>query len=309
MKSVMYHYVRPFSVDLPHFPFLALRDFERQIDYFASTYGLVQRDEFVAWKIGGQVPKGVLLTFDDGLLDHYAYVYDVLRRRGAFGIFYIPSLPMMTGTFLPVHKLHLILGRLGGEAVLSRLLETKSISSLCELSDGVDRYKDQTSSQATKQVKYFFNWKLSAEKLLVLNELYEYAFAGRPPSWEHFYLNEKQLLEMHAGGMGIGAHGYEHLLLSNLDVAAQRNEILASCKHVLSMVGSLEFGYCYAYGSKGSFNSDSQNILRDAGCPFAFAVKDGDIERCFLESEAFDLPRYDCNVFPHGTARYLSRTV
>ena len=56
MKPVMYHYVRPCAEGLPHFPYLALADFERQLDTFASTYGFVGREAFVDWVEGGPSP-------------------------------------------------------------------------------------------------------------------------------------------------------------------------------------------------------------------------------------------------------------
>ena len=96
MKAVMYHYVRPCAEGLPYFPYLALADFERQLDAFASTYGFVGREAFVDWAQGGPAPDGVLLTFDDGLRDHRDFVLPVLQRRGLFGVFYVPSGPAVT---------------------------------------------------------------------------------------------------------------------------------------------------------------------------------------------------------------------
>ena len=82
MKPVMYHYVRPCVEGLPYFPYLALADFERQLDTFASTCGFVGREAFVDWAQGGPAPDGVLLTFDDGLRDHRDFVLPVLQERG-----------------------------------------------------------------------------------------------------------------------------------------------------------------------------------------------------------------------------------
>ena len=68
-----------------------------------------------------QAPDGVLLTFDDGLRDHRDFVLPVLRERGLFGVFYVASGPAITGRILDVHKVHLVLGRMGGRAVLTWL--------------------------------------------------------------------------------------------------------------------------------------------------------------------------------------------
>ena len=46
MKFIMYHYVRPPCPDMPYFKYLDLDDFRQQLDYFATEYGFVTRDEF-----------------------------------------------------------------------------------------------------------------------------------------------------------------------------------------------------------------------------------------------------------------------
>ena len=97
MKPVMYHYVRPSAGGLPHFPYLSLADFERQLDDFASDYGFVGREDFVRWVEGGPAPGGVLLTYDDGLRDHAEFVLPALQARGLFGLFYVSSGPAMAG--------------------------------------------------------------------------------------------------------------------------------------------------------------------------------------------------------------------
>ena len=89
MKPVMYRYLRPRAEGLPHFPYLALADFQRQLDQFASTYGFVGRPAFVNSVGGEPSPDEVLLTFDDGLRDHRDFVLPVLRERGLFGLFYV----------------------------------------------------------------------------------------------------------------------------------------------------------------------------------------------------------------------------
>ena len=113
MKPVMYHYVRPAADGLPHFPYLSLADFERQLDDFADSYGFVGRGDFLRWVGGSPAPRGVLLTFDDGLRDHAEFVLPALQARGLFGLFYVSSGPAMTGQILDVHKVHLALGRVG----------------------------------------------------------------------------------------------------------------------------------------------------------------------------------------------------
>ena len=118
MKAVMYHYVRADSPDFPHFRHLHTDDFKAQLDYFEKEYGFVKKDAFLNAFLGGPLPSGMVLTFDDGLADHYVTVFPELQKRGLWGIFYVPTDPHMSGKMLSVHRTHLLLGAFGGNAVL-----------------------------------------------------------------------------------------------------------------------------------------------------------------------------------------------
>ena len=307
MKTIMYHYVRPSAVGLPYFPYLNLIDFERQLDFFDRLYGFVSRDAFVRWVEGGPVPSGVLLTFDDGLRDHSEFVLPSLRARGLFGLFYVSSGPEATGSILDVHKVHLVVGKLGGKAVLD-WLETNAphlCSGAQSEGDTGSHYAGQTADKATKLVKYLFNWKMGeAEKGVVLDALLDHAFRGRPPLWQDFYLDEQALRELSDAGMGVGPHGHTHKVASRLSPLCQREEVELSCNFVERAGGSRNWGFCYPHGLPGSFSEETMSIVARASCPFAFAVEASDIIGPLAELRRFALPRHNCNSFPNGAVSY-----
>jgi peptidoglycan/xylan/chitin deacetylase (PgdA/CDA1 family) len=305
MKPVMYHYVRPCAAGLPYFPYLALADFERQLDTFASTYGFVGREAFVDWALGGPAPDGVLLTFDDGLRDHRDFVLPVLRERGLFGVFYVASGPAITGRILDVHRVHLAVGRMGGRAVLTWLeANTPELVSRATYEDAT-AYDGQKSDRATKIVKHLFNWQLSgAERAAALDALLAHAFDGAVPRWDDFYLDREATRELSEAGMGIGPHGHMHEVASRLARGCQRDEIELSCAFVEDVGGSRLWGYCYPYGVAESFSVETEKAVADAGCPFAFAVQASDITAPLAETRRFALPRHNCNAFPHGAISY-----
>ena len=300
MTPVMYHYVRPGAGGLPNYPYLARDDFERQLDHFSDTRGLVGREAFECWVGGGAAPAGFLLTFDDGLRDHVDFVLPVLRRRGLFGLFYVPSAPMTDGVVLDVHKLHLALGRLSGAAALDRL-EARYPRLLEEATEAdVGHYAAQVSDLQTKRVKYLLNWMLEPdERHEVVDDLVAFAFDGRAPGVDDVYVDEAGVRRLVAEGMGVGAHGHRHLLLSGLTPERQEREIRQACHLIRTLAGTLDWGYCYA---QGSFDATSERLVASIGCPFAFAVADGDIETPLIETARFALPRRNCNTFPHGAA-------
>jgi peptidoglycan/xylan/chitin deacetylase (PgdA/CDA1 family) len=303
----MYHYVRPHAEGLPYFPYLSLADFERQLDAFERSYGFVSRDAFHCWIEGGPAPEGVLLTFDDGLRDHGEFVVPALSARGLFGLFYVPSGPATTGHILDVHKVHLVLGKLGGPEVLAWLKTNAPDLLSSEEGNGIagTHYAKQIADQATKLVKYLFNWQLTeAEKGEVLDRLLDHAFAGRPPRWQEIYLDESALRGLSDAGMGIGAHGHSHEVTSRLSPQRQREEVDVSCAFVDRVGGSRHWGYCYPFGAPSSFTQATEDAVAELGCPFAFAVEPKDIVVPLAETARYALPRHNCNAFPYGAVSY-----
>jgi peptidoglycan/xylan/chitin deacetylase (PgdA/CDA1 family) len=304
MKAVMYHYVRPAAPGLPHFPFLRLADFERQLDHFSRSYGFVGRDDFLRWSAGNPPPPGVLLTFDDGLLDHLEFVLPVLQRRGLFAMFYVLSGPESSGRLLDVHKVHLALGRLGGDAALAWLqAHAPEILPSPQSRTAGARYADQDSDAATKFVKQLFNWELTAEaRRSALDGLLDHAFVGNPPAWDACYLGRTGLRELTAAGMAVGPHGHSHEIMGRLSPDRQKFEIDTSCEFVERAGGSRTWGFCYAYGSADAYSEHTKRAVAEAGCPFAFAVSSRDISAPPVGSDRYQLPRHNCNSFPHGAA-------
>ena len=109
-KVVMYHYVRPQRDANKGLYFLEIENFIKQLDFFETQYGFVGRDEWENFvQNQSHCPSGVLLTFDDGLIDHYNNVLPILNDRGIWAMFFVSSLPLNRKVSLSVHKVHYLL--------------------------------------------------------------------------------------------------------------------------------------------------------------------------------------------------------
>ena len=111
MKAIMYHYVRNYNKEYPHYKFLKKEDFLKQLNSF-SKEGIVS-DEKEIYKC----EKENILTFDDGLKDHI-WVAEELSKKKMIGLFFISTLPYERKKILDVHRAHLILGKVGGKIAL-----------------------------------------------------------------------------------------------------------------------------------------------------------------------------------------------
>jgi peptidoglycan/xylan/chitin deacetylase (PgdA/CDA1 family) len=306
MKAIMYHYVRPAPDRLPYFRYLHVEDFAGQLDWFAEREGFVTREEFHRARATGQVPRGVVLTFDDGLADHYEYVFPLLKERSLFGFFYLCTSPYESGKLLDVHRIHLILGRLGGQTALRRLSEHLTDDMLGDSHVREFReatYSNQDNDRATTLFKRTLNYLISYKyRTSVLNRMFDDEFGDEEKVARNFYLSVEQIREMDAAGMVIGSHGVNHYVFSKLSVDEQRREISTSFAQLARILGRPVTTFCYPYGGRHTFTMDTPALLDAAGSLFAFDVDPRDVTAEDLTRSPQALPRYDCNMFPHGRA-------
>ena len=94
LTTLMYHYVRePGDHAQAESGILGLSPerFEAQIDYLTRHYEMIAWPDLRANLLGQrELPRNAcLLTFDDGVSDHYLNVFPILRERGLSGLFFV----------------------------------------------------------------------------------------------------------------------------------------------------------------------------------------------------------------------------
>jgi peptidoglycan/xylan/chitin deacetylase (PgdA/CDA1 family) len=304
----MYHYVRPESAAAPHFRYLPLDGFRRQLDHFTAQAHIASAAEF--WEAIGRrqpAPGSVVLTFDDGLADHYRYVLPELRARGLWGLFFVPTLPYTTGRVLDVHKTHLALGRAGGRRVLRELeplLRPELLEPDCAARLTGCLYRGHVEDEATLEVKRVLNYYLRLEyRTSICDQVYRRTGGVEQVDVQQHYASAEQLRELGAAGMTLGAHSVSHRLLSQLSPAEQTREVEDSLGTLGELLGERVRSFCYPYGGDHSFDAHTLGVLDRAGVEFAFSVEPREISAPDLSEKRLALPRFDCNAFPHGQSK------
>ena len=308
MKAVMYHYVRQPQPDLPHFRFLHAAGFERQLRHFAEHYGFVERAAFFASLETGRPVPGVVLTFDDGVADHHDIVLPVLERLGLWGLFFVPTAMYGSGKLLDVHRIHLLLGRMGGIAMLAALeaIVTPAMLSHEHVQEfRALTYTRQDNDAATTRFKRVLNYFIAYEhREAVLDRLMGHFCRDEAALARRFYVTPEGLGRMRDRGMVIGSHGASHRVFSKLEPAEQAVEIERSFDFLEATLGQPVTTFCYPYGGFHTFTAETERLLAARGCRAAFNVEPRDVAADDLLGRPQALPRYDCNQFPHGQASY-----
>ena len=307
MRALMYHYVRRYDAVLPNFRYLDIDNFRRQLDYFDAEFGYVSFEEWRGFVNNGTVPEKtgkVVLTFDDAMRCHYDYVFPELLSRGLWGIFYVPTSPYADDIILDVHRIHLLCGAFSG----MKLLEVAN-SMICEEmipDEKIEEFRNETYtrqqntvgvSEFKRLMNYFIDYKYRATVIDTIANNLGFSF-----NRDMFYVPFEQLFEMKRKGMVIGSHSHSHPVMSKLSASAQQNELEKSFAILGDLVETNHRTYCHPYGGFHSFNKDTVDVLDRLGVAYSFNVESREIQKSDYISSTHHLPRFDCNLFPHGKA-------
>ncbi|MEB2823875.1 polysaccharide deacetylase family protein [Campylobacter upsaliensis] len=309
MKILMYHYVRESVPHLPFFRYLSFDNFKKQLDYFEKNFGLVSFEEFCRLKTEPEfinvLKNKILLSFDDGLKEHFSLVFPELLKRKALGIFFMPTAVLKEEKALCVHKIHYLLGHGGGGGKLLDLALELIEPSMCEGENAYlfeDYYDLLDDEESVKNFKLLLNYNLKEEfKEEVLSALIKKCGLSEAQIYENYYLNHEELKIMSENQMLIGSHAHAHINFLNLNAKEEAKEVQKSFE-ILSFLDPTIRTFCYPYGE---FSRNSRAILQNLGVDFAFVSLDEykkDIDEEDLKKNPFTLSRYDCNAFKFGKA-------
>ena len=116
----MYHYVKEAKSENSRLRYLTVDQFKKQLDFFDKKFGFMTIEEFIYNFKNKNNSDKVLLTFDDGLLDHYQNVFPILNERNIKGLFFIPSSILKKNKILNVHRIHYLLSRNNAKKIYKR---------------------------------------------------------------------------------------------------------------------------------------------------------------------------------------------
>jgi peptidoglycan/xylan/chitin deacetylase (PgdA/CDA1 family) len=303
---IMYHYVREIANSrYPGIKGLETSSFKEQIFFLKKYYNFITMEQFID-SIDLNLPlppKAVLLTFDDGYIDHFTQVFPILFEQNIQGSFYIPVKTVINHKLLDVNKIHFI---------LSSCLNTKLLVEDILYSLDVNRVQFNLKSNEFYLNKLFISNRYDTSETvfvkrmlqvelcqplrkLIVNDLFvKYVAISEEIFAKELYLSVEQIKTMIKCGMHIGAHGYDHYWLDSLDKRDQYTEVSNSLEFLLSVgICKNYWTICYPYGA---YNDDTISILRNLDCKAAFTteVKIADIKL----NMRYAFPRLDTNDFP-----------
>ncbi|HSK67008.1 MAG TPA: polysaccharide deacetylase family protein [Anaerolineales bacterium] len=277
LTVMMYHYVRDpgdAAEQGSGISGMPVQTFETQLDALSQQHTLITWPDLRrALQENRSLPgSACLLTFDDGICDHYLNVYKILRRRNLSGLFFALARSHDEGLAL-AHKIHFLLAKLGLSGLHESIWEKLDPVLRERLNQAEKRYQLKYPTTSTDGqiniLKAILQRELSVGVDPILSDLFERVVGSENEIAQSYYLNSDQILEMAEGGMHFGGHSRSHPWFDWIDAKARTAEIHASSEW-LEGVERGPWAFAYPYGG---LSGDSPDLLKKYGFIAAFTTQ------------------------------------
>ncbi len=297
LKIVMYHYVTNRKDKIKkNFNYLSIKKFENQIKYFKNNFEIINPNDMHIFikQENVKINKSILLTFDDGYLDHYKNVLPILEKNKIKAIFYPVVSSITKNRILDVNKIHLILSFFKNhksllKLILQELNENFNIN-INRILSKIDSYSKYDSAE-TIIIKRLLQRDLDENiRSLIINRFIKKMKINEEKFSKHLYLNLKMIKELRELGHEIGCHTYSHKWLGYMNEKIQLDEINKNLNFLRkNKLIDKDWSFCFPYGN---YNHLTIKILKKLKCNFAVTTKHGEFDK---KSNKLELPRIDTN--------------
>jgi peptidoglycan/xylan/chitin deacetylase (PgdA/CDA1 family) len=282
--SLCYHYIRDTNSEklFPKILGTPVNIFEEHIEMLLNNFELITPENalnfsYTDYKI--QENKiGLLITFDDGLSDHYIAA-KILAKHGIKALFFIPTCILEEN--LPVNPIiiHYCIATFG----ILKFVE--------ELNYRLEKYLDNSLSyeiqfikgkdnpdQTIKKIKKLFKYDLSSNlSRVILLDLYQTMLHVKyPDAMKIMHLTKEQISEMLEMGHSIGTHTYSHISIGSTSLSDDEfnYEIVEPKNHLEKYFGIQTDFMSYPFGSMRDCLSSKELIMRTNSYKLAFTVEE-----------------------------------
>ena len=304
---VMYHYVRDLKRSrFPAIKGLSLERFQRQLDHIQANFTPIGVQDVIEALSDTKLDlpvNSILLTFDDGYIDHFLTVFPMLEARSMRGCFFPSGQAVLEHTVLDVNKIQFVIAAVRDvqrllDQVLSALDEFRSEYSL----KANEEYLAAELEEHRYDPREIIVFKRLLQRELpepvrteIVRRLFtEYVTADEASFACELYMSVEQMACMKRHGMHFGSHGYSHLWLNHVSRETQAEEVDRSLDFLrCAGVGIEDWTICYPYGG---CNESVLSVAEERKCRLGFSVEPriADLDK----DHYLALPRIDTNDLP-----------
>jgi len=282
--SLCYHYIRD-SDSQKSFPRILgtpVDVFEEHIEMFFKNFELINPKNTLDFSYSDYTINknkiGLLITFDDGLSDHYIAA-KILAKHGIQALFFLPTCIIEEN--LPANPIiiHYCIAEFGVLKFVDEL--NKCLKKyLNDYSSYIIKFtKGQDDPQQTiKKIKKLFKYDLSSTiSRKILLKLYETMFHSKySNAMEIMHLTKEQISKMLEMGHSFGTHTYSHISVgsTSLDNLEFDHEIVEPKNHLKKHFGIKTDFMSYPFGGIQDCLSSKELIMKTNSYKLAFTVEE-----------------------------------
>lgn len=267
LLSVNYHYVRVANYPHPGIHPMEPEAFDAQVAALKARVHCISPAEVEAYLFDGAIldRDAVLLTFDDGLRDHYDVVKPILESHGVQGVFCVSSRPLLEKRAVAVHKIHRLRAELGGDALRQALMERVAFETTDEI-DEASRTTYRYDTPEDARLKYMINFILPHDAVdAATSDMLPMVGLDDERFCRETYMTGGEIADLCAGGHLIAAHGDRHIPLARYDAQDLNTDLKRNVGALEKATGEAVTWLSYPYGSAWAVPKDTDSIAEAHG--------------------------------------------
>jgi peptidoglycan/xylan/chitin deacetylase (PgdA/CDA1 family) len=282
LRVVNYHYVRDLpNSNYPRIKGLHINAFRSQVKALQARYIMATMEQTMAFLSGEFQPSRdlCLLTFDDGLKEHYSIVTPYLAENNIQGLFFLTTACIEEHSVLSVHKNHFLMASLEFQEYRNAFL-----TNLAKISPETNTHVDPIKAAATyrfdtqdvAELKLLLNFHLNDSlRQQVLDGLFQQYLGDEFLFAQELYVDWNEARAMQELGMILGGHSHRHIPLPKLGDAGQREDLRISTELLRKrLLPQQHLPFSYPYGNPvASFNEITIGALQELGYSCAFTTQ------------------------------------
>lgn len=282
--SLSYHYVRPKVNPFPRILGNDIDEFQNHIKMLQKNYSVISPKDVLDFyynKHTFENNKNILLTFDDGLSEHFDAA-KILHDYGMHAIFFIPT--CILDEKLPANPMiiHYCIAEFGIGRFLNtyhEILEELKLNTSSNPDYNVQYNKSQDNVwDKINQIKTLFKYKIEhtlSRKILI--EIFKNLFLPKyPGGLDMIHLNEDKVRDIIKMGHTIGTHSHTHLSIgaTKLNSTVLEKEIIYPKKFLENKFGIKVFSFSYPFGEMQDCLSPSELLTITKEYKLAFNLEE-----------------------------------
>jgi peptidoglycan/xylan/chitin deacetylase (PgdA/CDA1 family) len=305
----MYHYVRDLPrTEFPNLNGMLLDDFRGQVNQLSSQFEIASIESALDFLNGEYRPRRdlCLLTFDDGLREHYTDVMPFLQEKRIRGVFFLITGCLEEKKMAAVHMHHFLMAALGFHEYADAFF--RKVVSMCPDAFAPLNVDAERAAQTypwdppeVARFKFLFHFGMDPDlRDRAVRDLFTQHIGDEASFAESLYLNWDEARKMQKAGMAIGGHTHTHRPLSQMN-ARELTTDLETCYRLLrqKLMPQAVWSFSYPYGKKDSFHLRAVRKLQQLGFRCAFSTEIADNRR---GADRYMVGRSDCKKTLAATA-------